>query len=508
MSSQLNVVILGNVGTGKKTLGNHIVDKEIFQPEGSLGTRKVNTHCEEEVLGDTVYRILTVDTESLETGYFDPLQCIRAQFKMIHLIIFVIANGCYTDESHSSLMHVVRHLDQGAEFSALVITHCEGITNDHRERIIKDFKSDHRSSKLADFMRKGVYTVGFPESKSPQLKVIYQNEVKEDEKIIRELVKGCKKSLSVEKLSEHDVKLPIKQLSSPSRQQPSPRISSHQENLSYRHEVSPDSPVDRTCDSPTKLQGQNPCSQSQNLGEELMDRRARTEATERSTIKPPQLPKRSVIVLGTVGSGKKTLVNHISNTPQVICSSNATRDVAEHPIKEITTGEALCRVQIIDTNSSITDYNEPLQHIKSNTVHLIIFVIAYTCFNDENHGVLMTVKHSLSDKAMQISALVITHCEGFDAQVRKEIISTFEKDPLARFMKKGIYPVGFPEGSLSTSTNEAIKTGIADDESMVRRLVRDCDVPYDVKTLIGPEHMKKSFIRVPIIPDQDKCLLQ
>ena len=125
-----NVVILGKVGTGKRTLGNHIVGKNIFQSKNVLAARNFDCHYNEQRTEDTIYRILTVDTESLEIGYCNPLPYIQERFQTVNLIIFVIANGRYTDESHRSLLHGVKSFYPRAKpFSTLVITHCEGITN-------------------------------------------------------------------------------------------------------------------------------------------------------------------------------------------------------------------------------------------------------------------------------------------------------------------------------------------------------------------------------------------
>ena len=193
-----NVVILGKVGTGKKTLGNRIAGKDIFQTRTSG-----DVHYQERETGDTVYHILTVDTEGKQTGYVNPLPFIERYFDKIHLIIFVIAYGRYTDESHSSLIRVVNSLDQRAKsFSALVITHCEGITDEERQGIADDFKHDSRSSQVAAFIGKGIYTVGFPDNSklSSHLKQVYQKEIDEYETTIRQLVMGCDRTLRVQNL--------------------------------------------------------------------------------------------------------------------------------------------------------------------------------------------------------------------------------------------------------------------------------------------------------------------
>ena len=204
MDSRRNVVILGKVGSGKRTLGNHIVGKNVFQRESTLGAVNVNYHYTKEWGGDTFYRILTVDTESLQFGYIDPLPLIRRYFQEIHLIIHVVANGRYTDETHNSLMRAVQGFDMRAKpFSALCITHCDGITAENRQALVEEFGEDEsRSSEVAAFIGKRILTVGLPDiSKvSPSLKEIYQKGIAEDEKAIKQLVKECKQTLRVQDL--------------------------------------------------------------------------------------------------------------------------------------------------------------------------------------------------------------------------------------------------------------------------------------------------------------------
>lgn len=201
--AERNVVILGQVGAGKRTLGNHIVGENIFQNESAISSGKANSHYRELWTGDTLYRILTVDTGGMQTGYCNPLPYIRDRFQKIHLILLVVANGRYTDESHRSLMRVVQSLQEQAKlFTALVITHCEGITDEQRRSIVAEFQNDHQSSQVAAFIGKEICTIGLPNlSKvSPTLKPIYENGIAEDEKAIRRLVKECHYSINVQDL--------------------------------------------------------------------------------------------------------------------------------------------------------------------------------------------------------------------------------------------------------------------------------------------------------------------
>ena len=199
-----NVVILGKVGSGKRTLGNHIAGTSIFQCKTALGTRDVDSHYGEHTREGIVYRILTVDTESLRTGYNDPVPYIRRRFQEIHSIIFAIPHGRYTDESHGSLVHAVKSLHQQAKsVSTLVITHCEGMTDEQRKSIIAEFRDNARSSQVVAFMHHGVCAVGFPDisALAPNVKAILQNGIGRDEEVIRKLVvERCKVSLSVDHL--------------------------------------------------------------------------------------------------------------------------------------------------------------------------------------------------------------------------------------------------------------------------------------------------------------------
>ena len=200
-----NIVILGKVGTGKRTLGNHIVGQDIFQQESLFDAGNANHHYKQQWAGGTFYRILTVDIESLQTSYCNPLPYIRHHLQTVHLIIFVIANGRYTDESHNALMRAVQDLHpQAKPFSALVITHCEGITEESRRDIVNEFKVNSRSSEVAAFIGKQIFAVGLPDiSKvSTHFKSIYQNGITEDEIVIRGLVKNCDHPLSVQDLPD------------------------------------------------------------------------------------------------------------------------------------------------------------------------------------------------------------------------------------------------------------------------------------------------------------------
>ena len=202
--NERNIVILGKVGTGKKTLGNRIAGKDIFNRESAVfATRSAGFYCGQCTRDNTVYRIQTIDTESLQTSYNDPIPHIRNKFEEINLIIFVIAHGRYTDESHGSLIRVVQSLNQQAKsICALVVTGCHGMTDAQRLTVITEFKHDRRSSQVADFMGKGIYAAGFQDTSAlpPEVQDVMQKGITRDEQAIRQLVDECEDRYSTQAL--------------------------------------------------------------------------------------------------------------------------------------------------------------------------------------------------------------------------------------------------------------------------------------------------------------------
>ena len=342
MSSERNVVILGKVGSGKKTLGNQIFDKDIFQRESILGARNDGVNFAEYTRGDKHLRILTVDTESLQTSYNKPFPWIQKHFQAIHLIVFVIANGRYTDESHSSLMQAVKSLPGAKPFSALVITHCEGITDEERQGIVAEFQSDARTSQIAIFIGKEIQTVGFPDiSRLPSnLKTIYKAGIRKDQEAIRQLVNRCEHKVSV-----RDLTVQAKQ--------------PHKKHRSLSNE-----------EYPTPYH--QPHSQPDPLVCQLVDV---SDDSQPQTELGPQSKERTIIMLGKVGSGKKSLGNRIAGqkifeSGSVISSRTGN---VHNQYKVFKRGEVVFRIQIVDI-----DRCDPLQ-LTQRTVNSIIFVIgSYT----------------------------------------------------------------------------------------------------------------------------------
>lgn len=198
------VVILGKVGSGKRTLGNHLVGQKIFDTALD-GTDKMTRNATVFYAESPDYRIMIIDTESLQMGYINPIEHMMQKFQAINLIIFTIPYGLYTDESHESLMHVLDNLQpRTKQISALVFTHCEGIDENDRKRIKDEFSSSQ--PQVTDFMKQGIHAVGFPDTATvlPIVKPIYECGIAEDAEKIKRLVGECKASFPVSNLANVD----------------------------------------------------------------------------------------------------------------------------------------------------------------------------------------------------------------------------------------------------------------------------------------------------------------
>ena len=191
-NAERNVVILGKVGTGKRTLGNHIIGTDVFHS----GEHSADTKChyeEWQSVQNMLCRILIVHTESLQTDHLT--QYIRQQFERIHLVIFVISTAPYNDVIKRSLMCAIGSLHPRAKrLCALVITRCDGFKDDARQKTIDHFRCTGVCRDVAKFVGKSIYTVGFSSVSNKARRA----SIAKDEKAIRQLVKNSEYPLSVQ----------------------------------------------------------------------------------------------------------------------------------------------------------------------------------------------------------------------------------------------------------------------------------------------------------------------
>lgn len=118
----------------------------------------------------------------------------------IHLIIFVFKNSRFTNEDSEAFGYIADTFEPVIkDISLLVITCCEGLSKDARNRLVVDFETKQSTKNIADVMKNiGIEPVGFPnlETVMAPLIPIYEQSIKEDSEKLRKIVKSCTKSVS------------------------------------------------------------------------------------------------------------------------------------------------------------------------------------------------------------------------------------------------------------------------------------------------------------------------
>ena len=199
-----NIIVVGKTGTGKSTVANHILGIDKFKVSDSLDstTDKVS-HGEREEDGieeGKKYIIKVVDTVGLfDTTALKNKKAMKEIKKYIneqvpdgiHLVLFLFKKGKFTNEEKGTFDFVLERFgDDIKNISALLITHCENDDANSREQLKHDFRTNLATKGIANFMGKGIHTVGFPDLSrcNPRLKPIHQEGIRDDEAEMKQLI--------------------------------------------------------------------------------------------------------------------------------------------------------------------------------------------------------------------------------------------------------------------------------------------------------------------------------
>ena len=195
---RINIVILGEEGSGKSTIGNKILQTNgTFKEAFGVTNKKADTLCDcynnEVKINSTENHSVTIieanTVEALKGHFENPDKCCCRKLTEIHLILYIVRSGRHSERFYDSMRKEINQLSNaGREILAMVITFCESMEEDARANAVKDYESfwnDNFSHRRLDIL-----PVGFPSiEKSPQTFLDnYRNIIAEDRERLLQLI--------------------------------------------------------------------------------------------------------------------------------------------------------------------------------------------------------------------------------------------------------------------------------------------------------------------------------
>lgn len=206
-----NVVVVGRYGSGKSSVANKIIENDIdgasFQVSSSgLSNTTTKPSTNSVILktaNDQHYLVQVVDSvglfENKSKKTNDTLVsemkslCKQSIPKGIHLILFVFDQKYWREDEERAIHAFVGQFggSQVSEISALILTGCDGYTQEKKDEIQEEFTRLHRD--VAAFMKKGIYPVSFQDITKlrPEIRDAHQTYQKADQEALRQLVYQC-----------------------------------------------------------------------------------------------------------------------------------------------------------------------------------------------------------------------------------------------------------------------------------------------------------------------------
>ena len=151
---------------------------------------------------NTHYIAQVVDTPDL-----DPLDYSTGRMTLnmkglpapkFNLVLFVFKLSRWTTEDQQIYDFIIRQFsDELSSIFAFIFTGCEGMSDKERADCIIDFIKSKPA--MAEFMKKGIHTVGFPDVSmmSPAIQKAFEGIIKDQQEYLRQLIYSCEEMKQV-----------------------------------------------------------------------------------------------------------------------------------------------------------------------------------------------------------------------------------------------------------------------------------------------------------------------
>lgn len=205
LQERRNIIVLGKTGAGKSTVANTILGQEVFPVSTSVQsvTRRIRRGEAKFTAHNVEYNVKLIDTVGLfDTGAVTnttTIEEIKTFFREkvtegVHLVLFVFKEGRFTPEERDTFDFIIKKFSREiSEISALVITNCELKSEKARQAIESEFRDVPTTKHIADFVKQGIYVVGFPkiEDIEEEFRPMMEQKVEADKNKLKMLVQSC-----------------------------------------------------------------------------------------------------------------------------------------------------------------------------------------------------------------------------------------------------------------------------------------------------------------------------
>ena len=159
-------------------------------------------------IGSRLYEVTVIDTHEIWDRQRSKLTTtsLKEYFQIyfpanVNLILFIDRRDrFFGDERKSFFDCVMQHVHSPAtsDISALVITHCDDLDDEARKATVDRLKKSQYSHYVADFLKKGIYTVGYRDvtDKDPEVRKCYEDLMKRDTDCLRQLISAISDMVS------------------------------------------------------------------------------------------------------------------------------------------------------------------------------------------------------------------------------------------------------------------------------------------------------------------------